>query len=44
MEQRGQSGIYGRRAKRRGSVARAFPDWGAAKPGGAEQSNPDNFL
>jgi hypothetical protein len=38
----GQGGIYGRRAKRRGSVAHAFPNWGAAKPEGAEQSNSDN--
>jgi hypothetical protein len=32
------------RAKRRGSVRHAFPDRGAAKPGGVEQSNPDSVF
>jgi hypothetical protein len=32
--ERGRAGIYGRREKRRGSAARAFPDRAAAKPRG----------
>jgi hypothetical protein len=34
----GRAGIYGRREKRRGSAARAFPDQGAAKLGGADRT------
>jgi hypothetical protein len=34
----GRAGIYGRREKRRGSAARAFPDRATAKPGGADRT------
>jgi hypothetical protein len=34
----GRAGIYGRREKRRGSAARAFPDRAAAKLGGADRT------
>jgi hypothetical protein len=34
----GRAGIYGRQEKRRGSAARAFPDWAAAKLGGANRT------
>ena len=37
-EEGGRAGIYGRREKRRGSAARAFPDRAAAKPGGANRT------
>jgi len=35
---RRESGIYSRRAKRRGSAQRAFPNKGPLNPGGAKQS------
>jgi hypothetical protein len=31
----GKGGIYGRSRKQRGPCTRAFPDWAAAKPRGA---------
>jgi hypothetical protein len=38
MGRGGRAGIYGRREKRRGSAARAFPNRAAAKLGGADRT------